>query len=109
MDLLELIRLGGFAGVDLRMDSLVRICRCGLEWICLNGFAKEDSWEASPEWIDGSGFTGMDLPAWICWSGFAGMDSPEWICLGGLTGADFLEPIGWRGFAGVDLPRKIHR
>ena len=87
MDLLELIRLGGFAGVDLRMDSLVRICRCGLEWICLNGFAKEDSWEASPEWIDGSGFTGMDSLVWIRrsrrsesnGSEFAGVDLLEWI------------------------------
>ena len=81
MDLLELIRLGGFAGVDLQTDSLVRIRRCGLVWICRSGFAWEDSREVSPEGIDVSGFAGTDL----------------------------LEPIGWCGFAGVDLPGKIRR
>ena len=49
MDLLELICLGGFAGVDLRTDSL--------EWI------RSES--------DGNGIAGMDLTEWI------GEDLPE--------------------------------
>ena len=78
------IRRRWSTGVDLpawicwrgftEMDSLVWIRRGGLEWICRGGFAKGDSPEESPEWIDGCGLAGADLLEWIYWNEFAGVE-----------------------------------
>ena len=96
MDLLEWICLGGFAGVDLRTDSLVWIRGNGLEWICLNGFAWKDSpGRSRRSESNGSRFAGVDLLEWIYRNEFAGVDPQE--------------RIGRCGFARVVLPRRIRR